>query len=119
MIVVTNTLDAIAGSTLNFLRLIGINIPNKPATIIFKTIDIDIIKDKITSLNHNWTIAALITAKIMPFKIPIEKVRKVKSFDRIRNGGLFLTTVKKTPIAICIIEDLLLKPKRVFNTKNL
>ena len=31
----------------------------------------------------------------------------------------FLTTVKKNPIAICIIEDLLLKPKRVFNTKNL
>ena len=49
-------------------------------------------------------------------KIPIEKVKKIKSFDKIKKGGLLLTTVKKTPIAICIIEDCLLKPKRVFNT---
>ena len=49
VIVVTNTLDAIAGSTLNFFKLIGINIPNNPATIIFRTIEIEIINDKITS----------------------------------------------------------------------
>ena len=53
VIVVTNTLDAIAGSTLNFFKPIGIRIPNKPATIMFRTIDIDIINDKIESLNHN------------------------------------------------------------------
>ena len=46
-------------------------------------------------------------------------MQKMKSFDKISNGGLFLTTVKKTPIAICIIEDRLLKPKRVFNIKDL
>ena len=34
---------------LNFFKPIGINIPNKPATIIFKIIDIDIIKDNIGS----------------------------------------------------------------------
>ena len=52
-------------------------------------------------------------------KIPIEKIRKMKSFDKIKNGDFFLTTVKKNPIAICIIEDCLLKPKRVFNTEEL
>ena len=49
VIVVTKTLDAMAGSILNFLSVIGTNIPNSPATIIFKTIDIEIIKDKIES----------------------------------------------------------------------
>ena len=38
-----------------------------------------------------------------PFSIPK---------DKIKNGGLFLTTVNKTPIAICIIEDCLLKSKK-------
>ena len=43
VIVVTKTLEAIAGSTLNFFKLIGIKIPNNPATIMFKIIDIEII----------------------------------------------------------------------------
>ena len=43
VIVVTKTLDAIAGSMLNFFNVIGTNIPNKPATIIFRTIETDII----------------------------------------------------------------------------
>ena len=34
-------------------NVIGTNIPNKPATIIFKTIEIEIIKDNVISLNHN------------------------------------------------------------------
>ena len=41
--VVTNTLDAIAGSILNFFRVIGTKIPNKPATIIVIIIETDII----------------------------------------------------------------------------
>ena len=45
VIVVTKTLEAIAGSILNFLRVIGTSIPNNPATIIFKIIEIEIIKD--------------------------------------------------------------------------
>ena len=53
MIVVTNTLEAIAGSILNFLRETGTNIPNKPATIIFNIIDAAIKIDKLISLNHN------------------------------------------------------------------
>ena len=67
----TNTLEAIAGSMLNFLREIGTKIPNNPATIIFSTIDIAINSDKLNSLNHNWTINPVIKAKIIPFKIPI------------------------------------------------
>ena len=46
VIVVTKTLDAIAGSILNFLSVTGIKIPNKPATIIFNIIEIEIIIDK-------------------------------------------------------------------------
>ena len=46
VIVVTKTLDAIAGSILNFFKDIGTKMPNKPATIIFKTIEIEIINDK-------------------------------------------------------------------------
>ena len=45
VIVVTKTLDAIAGSILNFLSVTGIKIPNKPATIIFRIIDTEIIID--------------------------------------------------------------------------
>ena len=52
VIVVTKTLDAMAGSILNFLSVIGTNIPNSPATIIFKTIEIEIIIDNLTSSNH-------------------------------------------------------------------
>ena len=53
VIVVTNTLEAIAGSILNFLSVIGTKIPNKPATIIFNIIDTAIKIDKFNSLNHN------------------------------------------------------------------
>ena len=52
VMVVTNTLDAIAGSILTFFKVIGIKIPNNPATIIFKTIEIAIIKDNVLSLNQ-------------------------------------------------------------------
>ena len=45
VIVVTKTLDAIAGSILNLFKEIGTRIPNKPATIIFSTIEIEIISD--------------------------------------------------------------------------
>lgn len=47
--VVTKTLEAIAGSILNLLSDIGTNIPNNPATIIFSTIEIDIINDRVIS----------------------------------------------------------------------
>ena len=53
VIVVTNTLDAIAGSMLNFLSDTGTKIPNRPATIMFNTIATAIKIDKLISLNHN------------------------------------------------------------------
>ncbi|SVA68121.1 uncharacterized protein METZ01_LOCUS120975, partial [marine metagenome] len=53
VIVVTNTLDAIAGSMLNFLSDTGTKIPNSPATIIFNTIETAIKIVKLISLNHN------------------------------------------------------------------
>ena len=45
VIVVTNTLDAIAGSMFIFFNVTGTKIPNRPATIIVNTIEIDIISD--------------------------------------------------------------------------
>ena len=53
VIVVTKTLEASAGSTLIFLSETGTNIPNNPATIIFKTIDIAINNDKFICLNQS------------------------------------------------------------------
>jgi len=53
VIVVTKTLEAIAGSMLNFLRETGTKIPNNPAAIIFKTIETEISIDKLISLNHS------------------------------------------------------------------
>ena len=53
VIVVTNTLEAIAGSILNFLRETGTKIPNKPATIIFNIIETAIKIDKLISLIHS------------------------------------------------------------------
>ena len=53
VIVVTKTLEAIAGSIFIFLSDTGTNIPNNPATIIFRTIEIDIINERVVSLNHN------------------------------------------------------------------
>ena len=52
VIVVTKTLDAIAGSILNLFKLIGTSIPNKPATIIFSIIEMEIIRAKVISWNH-------------------------------------------------------------------
>ena len=49
VLVVTKTLDANAGSILNFFNQMGTRIPNNPATIIFNTIDIDIIRDRVIS----------------------------------------------------------------------
>ena len=51
--VVTNTLEDIAGSILNFLSETGTKIPNKPATIMFSIIDALIKIDKLNSLNHS------------------------------------------------------------------
>ena len=53
VIVVTKTLEAIAGSILNFLRVTGTKIPKRPATIIFSTIETEIKIVKFISLNHS------------------------------------------------------------------
>ena len=53
VIVVTKTLDAIAGSIFIFFNDTGTKIPKRPATTIVSTIEIDIIKDNCVSLNHN------------------------------------------------------------------
>ena len=49
VMVVTKTLDASAGSIFTFLRDTGTNIPNSPATIMFKTIDIPINNESLFS----------------------------------------------------------------------
>ena len=72
VIVVTKTLEAIAGSMFIFFKETGTKIPNSPATIMFKTIEIDIINERVVSLNHICTTMALIIANIIPFNIPIE-----------------------------------------------
>jgi len=51
--VVTKTLEAIAGSILNFLSETGTKIPNRPATIIFSIIETAIKIVKLISLNHS------------------------------------------------------------------
>ena len=51
--------------------------PNSPATIIFKIIEIDIIKESVESLNHNCTIAALMIANINHLKTPIKNSFKI------------------------------------------
>ena len=53
VIVVTKTLEAKAGSTFNFFNDTGTKIPNNPATIIFKIIEIPINSERFNSLNHN------------------------------------------------------------------
>ena len=45
--VVTKTLEAIAGSILNLFKDIGIKIPNRPATIMFRIIEIEIISESV------------------------------------------------------------------------
>ncbi len=71
VIVVTKTLEAKAGSTLNFFNDTGTKIPNKPATIIFSIIDTAIKTDRSICLNQNCTTIPAIIAKIIPFNIPI------------------------------------------------
>ncbi len=51
--VVTKTLEAKAGSILNFLRDTGTKIPNNPATIMFNTMEAAIKIVRFNSLNHN------------------------------------------------------------------
>ena len=46
--------------------------PNSPATIIFKIIEIDIISESVVSLNQNCTIAALMIANKIPLSTPIK-----------------------------------------------
>ena len=71
VIVVTNTLEEIAGSMFIFFNVTGTSIPNNPATTIVNIIEIEIIMDNWKSLNQIWTIKELIIANIIPFKIPI------------------------------------------------
>ena len=77
--VVTKTLDAIAGSIFIFFKVKGTSIPNSPAIIIVSTIDIEMIIERILSWNQIWTIKALMAANIIPFNIPIEN--SLKTFD--------------------------------------
>ena len=70
MIVVTKTLEAKAGSIFSF-RETGTKIPNKPATIMFKIMEIPINNERF-NFKPGWTIIAVIIAKIIPFKIPIK-----------------------------------------------
>ena len=63
--VVTKTLEAIAGSILNFLSETGTKIPNSPATIIFSIIETAIIIVKLISLNHTRTTIPVIIANII------------------------------------------------------
>ena len=49
VIVVTNTLDAIAGSIFIFFRVTGTKIPNSPAMIMVRTIEIEIIIERVLS----------------------------------------------------------------------
>ena len=53
VIVVTKTLEAKAGSMFNFFNETGTRIPNNPATIIFKIMEIPINNERFNSLNHN------------------------------------------------------------------
>ena len=53
VIVVTKTLEANAGSILNFFKDTGTKIPNKPATIMFKIIATAIKIERSNSLNQN------------------------------------------------------------------
>ena len=53
VIVVTKTLEARAGSIFNFFNDTGTKIPNNPATIMFKIIEMPIRKERFNSLNHS------------------------------------------------------------------
>ena len=49
MIVVTNTLEAIAGSIFIFFKVTGTKMPKSPAMIIVRTIEIEIIIERVLS----------------------------------------------------------------------
>ena len=95
VMVVTNTLEANAGSILNFFKETGTKIPNKPATIIFKIIETAINIDRSNCLNQNWTTAPAIIAKITPFNIPIT--------------NSFVTILKKFPVTYFLLFEVLLE----------
>ena len=50
---------------MTFFKDTGTRIPNKPATIIFKTIDIPINNESLNSWNQSWTIIAVIIEQIL------------------------------------------------------
>ena len=49
----TKTLEAKAGSIFSFFNETGTRIPNNPATIIFRVIEIPISKERFVSLNQS------------------------------------------------------------------
>ena len=114
--VVTNTLDAIAGSIFIFFKVIGTTMPNSPATIIVRTIDIDIINESKESWNQRCTTKALIIAKIIPFKIPI--LNSFKMFCEI----LFLVKVElirnEYDLSFVAIPISFLESKELFKIKK-
>ena len=61
--------------------------PNKPATIIFKVIEIEIINANCISLNQSWTTKALIIANIKPFNIPMlnSLITVLKNLSNLNN----------------------------------
>ena len=48
-------------------------------------------------------------------KITIESLIDKFDFDRIKAGSFFIVALQNNPIAICLKEDGIVKPKRVFN----
>ena len=101
VIVVTKTLEAKAGSMLSFLSETGTNIPNKPATIIFNIIETAISIDNLNSLNQSCTIAPVIIAKIIPFKIPIMN-SLVTIFPKFPEDNSFVAKALIVTAKVCI-----------------
>ena len=48
-------------------------------------------------------------------KLTIENLIDKFDFDRIKDGSFFIVALKNNPTAICLKEDGVVKPKRVFN----
>tara|TARA_A100001015_G_scaffold197511_1_gene220250 strand:- start:13 stop:933 length:921 start_codon:yes stop_codon:yes gene_type:complete len=48
-------------------------------------------------------------------KLTIENLIDKFDFDRIKDGSFFIVAMQNNPIAICLKEDGIVKPKRVFN----
>ena len=99
----TKTLEANAGSILNFFRETGTKMPNKPATIIFKIIATAIKIERSNSWNQNWTTAAEMIAKIFQFDgeiiwdktKPKGQVRKPSDNSKLKS---YLPDFEFTPI---------------------